>query len=161
MELDWSTFTLEVINFLILVWLLKRFLYQPVLTIIEQRRQKIEAELAQAMKGQQEAQALKDQYEARLADWQQEKRGLLEQQEQQMAGERSKRLQQLDAELEQQRLKHQARDQQLQTQWRSHAESEALQLGGAFAARLLKALTGPELDLRLQQMLLRRSVIQG
>ena len=152
MQLDWSTFVLEIINFLILVWLLKRFLYQPVLNVIEKRRQKIEAELAQAAKGQKEAETLKQQYETRLADWEQEKRGSLDALEQQISQERSKRLQQLDDELEQQRLKYKARDEQQQAQWRSQAEVEALQLGGAFATRLLQALAGPELDQRLQQL---------
>jgi len=152
LQLDWSTFLLEVINFLILVWLLKRFLYQPVLNIIEQRRRKIDDTLDQATQAQQEAQALKTQYETRLSDWQEEKRGLLEKLEQETSRERSKRLQQLDEELEQQRLKDQSRNQQLQAQWRSHAENEALQQGAAFATRLLKSLGGPELDLRLHQL---------
>lgn len=152
MQLDWSTFLLEVINFLILVWLLKHFLYRPVLNIIEQRRQKIGAALDQAAQVQQQAQALKTQYETRLADWQKEKRGLLEKLEQQTSRERSKRLQQLDEELEQERLKHQTRAQQLQAQWQSRAENEALQQGAAFATRLLKSLAGPELDQRLHQL---------
>jgi F-type H+-transporting ATPase subunit b len=151
-ELNWSTFVLEVINFLILVWLLKHFLYQPVLNVIAQRRQKIEAELSQAAKGQEEAKALKQQYEQRLAEWEEEKRGALDGLEQQIEQERSKRSQQLDDELQQQRLKHQARDEQQQNQWRSQAESEALQLGAAFATRLLQKLSGTELDLRLQQL---------
>lgn len=152
MELDWSTFILEVINFLILVWLLKRFLYQPVLNMVELRRQKIDSELAQARSGQEQVSVLQQQYEARLADWEQEKRGILDNLEQQIAQERSKRMQQLDDEAEQQRLKHQARNQQQQTQWRDQAGAEALQLGSAFTARLLKSLSGPELDLRLQQL---------
>lgn len=152
MQLDWSTLALEVINFLILVWLLKRFLYQPILTVIEKRRQKIETELAQAARGQQEAAELKQQYEERLTDWELEKRGNLDELEQQIEQQRSKRMQQLDEELQQQQLKYQTRDQQQQSQWRSQAEVEALQLGGAFAARLLKTLAGAELDLRLQQL---------
>jgi len=151
-ELDWTTFFLEVINFLILVWVLKRFLYQPVLNVIEKRRQKIKADMVQAAAGQEDAKALKNQYEARLVDWEQEKRSAFDALEQQLAQERSNKLQQLDDELEQQRLKHQAREQQQQTLWRSQAETRALQLGSAFAARLLKGLTGPELDLRLQQL---------
>lgn len=154
MELDWSTFLLEVINFLILVWLLKRFLYQPVLGVIEERRAKIVTQLAQATEGQQAAQALKNQYEERLTDWEQEKRIAQEALDQQLAQERSKRLQQLDVELEQQRLKHQARDLQQQAQWLSQAETEALQLGSAYVSRLLMSLAGPELDLRLQQLFL-------
>jgi len=151
-ELNWSTFLLEVINFLILVWLLKRFLYQPVLNVIAQRRQKIETELAEAAKGQQAAEALQRQYEERLAHWETERRDALDQLAQQIAQQRSQRLRQLDDELEQQRLKHQAREQQQQVQWRSQAETEALQLGGSFTARLLRPLAGPELDARLQPL---------
>ena len=39
MSFDWWTFGLQVINFLVLVWLLQRFLYKPVRRIIEQRRE--------------------------------------------------------------------------------------------------------------------------
>ena len=159
MELDWTTFSLEVINFLILVWLLKRFLYQPVLNVIEQRRQKIKADMVQAAAGQEEAKALKSQYEARLVDWEQEKRSAFDALEQQLAQERGNKLQQLDDELEQQRLKHQARDKQQQTLWRSQAEAKALQLGSTFAARLLQGLTGPELDMRLQQLFIEQLAV--
>lgn len=39
MSIDWSTLALQLINFAILVWLLQRFLYRPVLRIIDARRQ--------------------------------------------------------------------------------------------------------------------------
>lgn len=152
MELDWSTFLLEIVNFLILVWLLKRFLYQPVLNVIARRRKTIEDELSRAREGQQAAEKLKGDYEARLADWEREKRAALVRLDQQLEEERGKRLQQLDQELEQQRLKHRARDEHQQLQWRTQAEAEALQLGASFASRLLQSLSGPELDLRLQRL---------
>ena len=59
MELNWSTFLLEIINFLVLVWILKRFLYQPVLDVIARRRKAIEAQLAEALRLQDEAESLK------------------------------------------------------------------------------------------------------
>ena len=37
MELDWSTFALEIINFLALLWILKRFLYRPILAVVAER----------------------------------------------------------------------------------------------------------------------------
>ena len=43
MELSGSTFVLEIINFLILVWILKRFLYKPVLGVIAKRRKSMTA----------------------------------------------------------------------------------------------------------------------
>jgi F-type H+-transporting ATPase subunit b len=46
--IDWFTVGAQLLNFLILVWLMKRFLYQPVLDAIAAREQKIAAELADA-----------------------------------------------------------------------------------------------------------------
>nr|WP_305792865.1 F0F1 ATP synthase subunit delta [Sedimenticola hydrogenitrophicus] len=143
---------MEVVNFLILIWLLKRFFYQPVLNVIAQRRRQIREELRQASREQAEANQLKTRYEARLGDWETERQAARAALEQELVQERGKRLRQLDDELDRQRLKHAARDLQQQTQWRRQAETEALQLGAAFTSRLLTTLAGPELDRRLRQL---------
>ena len=41
MHLDWWTIGLQTINFSILVWLLHRFLYKPVLTMIDARKAEV------------------------------------------------------------------------------------------------------------------------
>jgi F-type H+-transporting ATPase subunit b len=46
--IDWFTVSAQVVNFLILVWLLKRFLYRPILNAIDAREKRIVAELADA-----------------------------------------------------------------------------------------------------------------
>jgi F-type H+-transporting ATPase subunit b len=48
MHFDWSTFALQIVNFAILVWLLHRFLYRPVLRLIDARRDEIEKQYAAA-----------------------------------------------------------------------------------------------------------------
>ena len=48
MDIDWTTFLLELINFAILVWILKRFLYAPVRRALEARRERAEAALREA-----------------------------------------------------------------------------------------------------------------
>ena len=48
MLIDWFTVGAQALNFLILVWLLKRFLYKPVLDAIDAREQRVAAELADA-----------------------------------------------------------------------------------------------------------------
>jgi len=50
MRLDWSTLALQLINFAILVWLLQRLLYRPVLRVIDARRQASEARYAEAQR---------------------------------------------------------------------------------------------------------------
>ena len=44
MRIDWFTVIAQVVNFLILMWLLKRFLYKPILNAIDAREQRIAAE---------------------------------------------------------------------------------------------------------------------
>jgi F-type H+-transporting ATPase subunit b len=46
--IDWYTVAAQALNFLILVWLLKRYLYQPVLDAISAREQRIAMQLADA-----------------------------------------------------------------------------------------------------------------
>jgi F-type H+-transporting ATPase subunit b len=48
MRFDWWTLGLQTINFAVLVWLLHRFLYKPVLRVIEGRRGEIEKQYADA-----------------------------------------------------------------------------------------------------------------
>ena len=48
MLIDWFTVGAQALNFLILVWLLKRFLYKPILHAIDEREKRIAKELADA-----------------------------------------------------------------------------------------------------------------
>jgi F-type H+-transporting ATPase subunit b len=56
MPIDWFTVAAQAINFLILVWLLKRFLYQPILRAIDEREKGIAVLLADAEEKKAEAQ---------------------------------------------------------------------------------------------------------
>jgi len=48
MKINWFTAIAQLLNFLILVWLMKRFLYKPILKAIDEREKKIAARLADA-----------------------------------------------------------------------------------------------------------------
>jgi len=58
MLIDWFTVGAQALNFLALVWLMKRFLYKPILQAIDTREKKIAAELEAA--ASQKAEAEKD-----------------------------------------------------------------------------------------------------
>ena len=63
MLVDWFTVGAQALNFLILVWLLKRFLYRPILAAIDAREQRIAKELADAEGKQAEAQKQRDEFQ--------------------------------------------------------------------------------------------------
>jgi F-type H+-transporting ATPase subunit b len=62
MLINWFTVFAQAINFLILVWLLKRFLYKPILHAIDEREKGIAAQLAQAEARVAEAQKERDDF---------------------------------------------------------------------------------------------------
>jgi len=62
MSLDWFTVAAQIVNFLILVWLLKKFLYKPVLGAMEKREARIAARIKDATEARQAAEAEKDRY---------------------------------------------------------------------------------------------------
>jgi F-type H+-transporting ATPase subunit b len=63
MLIDWFTVGAQALNFLILVWLMKRFLYKPILHAIDEREKRIATELANADKKKAEAQKESDEFQ--------------------------------------------------------------------------------------------------
>lgn len=154
MEFNLSTFALEIINFLILVWILQRLFYKPVRHIIAQRKQHIEQALAEAAKMRQEAEELKTNYSNRLQQWNLEKQHAMAQLHQQMEAERQHQLLILKKELKQERSKNQAALQRRQLELQRHQQTLALRNGARFAAVLLQQAAGPELETRLFNLLM-------
>lgn len=149
MELSGSTFVFEIINFLILVWILKRFLYQPVLGVIARRREGVEKTLADAQVLKAEAEALQDQYRRRLADWEQEKAQAWEALQREINAERSRQLEQLQTDLARERERNRILEARRLEELARRQEEAAIVLAGRFAQRLLERLAGPELEARL------------
>ena len=79
MLIDWFTVAAQVINFLILVWLLKRFLYQPILDAIDAREKRIAAELADADAKKAEAKSERDEFQHKNEAFEQQRATLMSQ----------------------------------------------------------------------------------
>jgi len=154
MEINWSTFLLEILNFLVLVWILKHFLYQPVLDTVAKRKASIEQSLASAQAAQAEAKALQAQYENRLGQWGAEREAVRESLRHEIAEERTRRLSALEQELEREREKARVLDEKLRTDSLRKCQETALTQGERFVTRLLSELAGPELEARLFVMAL-------
>ena len=66
MGLDGVTFVAQIVNLFVLIWLLKRFLYHPILNVIDKRQAEINAAV-------QSAQEAKAQADKEKAEWEKEK----------------------------------------------------------------------------------------
>ncbi|MBK8011641.1 MAG: F0F1 ATP synthase subunit delta [Deltaproteobacteria bacterium] len=79
MPIDWFTVGAQALNFVILVWLMKRFLYKPILVAIDAREKRIAAELADADAKKAEAQKERAEFQHKNAEFDQQRATLLSQ----------------------------------------------------------------------------------
>lgn len=79
MSIDWITVAAQIANFLVLVWLLKRFLYRPILNGIDAREAEIAKRMSEAGEAQNVAAAAEQEYRAQKEQLLEDKRSMLEQ----------------------------------------------------------------------------------
>ena len=152
MQLDLTSFILELINFAVLVWILHRFLYRPVLAAIDRRRSAVEQTLAEAKDAHEQAAAARSEVETRLADWERERAQARTALAAELAAQREKGLAEAASAAEQERARLAALQAKQALEQQRADERRALEQAGAFAARLLERLAGPELDARLVEL---------
>jgi F-type H+-transporting ATPase subunit b len=92
MLINWFTVGAQVVNFLILVWLLKRLLYKPILKAIDAREKRIAAELADADAKKAEAQRERDDFQGKNKAFDAQRAALLAKAEQEAKAERERLL---------------------------------------------------------------------
>lgn len=121
MQIDWLTVAAQIVNFLVLVWLLQRFLYRPITRAMARREERIETRLSEAKAAREEVDAQAD----RLREQQQ----ALEASREEMLSEARQEADAVRARLEDDARKEmEAR----RKTWQDHLEDER----EAFAARL-------------------------
>lgn len=77
MLIDWFTVGAQALNFLILVWLMKRFLYKPILAAIDAREKRIAEALADAEQNKDAAQQEREAFQEKNAEFDQQREAML------------------------------------------------------------------------------------
>lgn len=90
MLIDWFTVVAQAVNFLILVWLLKRFLYRPILNAIDAREKRIAAELADADAKKAAARIERDEFQRKNEEFDQQRALLLNKATEEATAERQR-----------------------------------------------------------------------
>jgi F-type H+-transporting ATPase subunit b len=76
--IDWFTVAAQALNFVILVWLMKRFAYQPVLDAIDAREKRIAAALADADAVEARAHKERDEFQRKNEDLERQRAALID-----------------------------------------------------------------------------------
>ena len=104
----WFTIVAQAINFLILVWLLKRFLYKPILQAIDAREKGIATQLAAVVAKEAAAQKKSDDFQHKNEAFDKERAALLTKATDEAKGERQRLLDQAKKDADALRDKRQA-----------------------------------------------------
>jgi F-type H+-transporting ATPase subunit b len=67
MSIDWITVGAQIVNFLVLIWLLKRFLYRPILDGVDAREKEIADRMAEAATIRRASETAETDYKAEIA----------------------------------------------------------------------------------------------
>ncbi len=156
MELSWTTFILEAINFLVLVWLLKRLFYAPVQRAIARRRAAIEKTMQDAVSTRREAEDLKSRYEGRLKEWNEEKERQREEFRKELAEEKARQLKRIENAVAMEREKAEAQENRKAAERRANDEKEAMRQALEFSSRLLGDLASPELETKIVDLVIKQ-----
>lgn len=156
MLIDWFTVGAQTLNFLILVWLLKRFLYKPILDAIDTREKRIASSLADAKKQKTEAKLEREDFQNKNATFDQEQ---------------AKRLSELSADIEKNRQEQLAQTRQeadaLRTQQQNALNTELTTLNNeitrrtqaevlAITQKTLTDLASSSLEVQITEVLVQR-----
>jgi F-type H+-transporting ATPase subunit b len=152
MQIDTTSFILQLINFVVLVWILHRFLYRPVLAAIDRRRVAVDKTMSDAKSVREEAEHLHAKYESRLGEWETERVKARSALETELAAARSKGLADAAKAIERERDRLAALQAKREADWKRETEQHALEQASAFTARLLERIADAALDERLVQV---------
>jgi F-type H+-transporting ATPase subunit b len=156
MLIDWFTISAQALNFLILVWLLKRFLYRPILDALDAREKRVASQLAEAEAKEEEARQERDAFQEKNQAFAKERAGLLREATEEAQAERQRLLE--EARQAAMSLREQ-QEEAVREEERALYESisrRTRQEVFAIARKALADLAGTTLEERLVEVFIRR-----
>lgn len=128
-----------VINVLVLYLLMKKFLFKPVLAVLEKRKEMIASNMEEARKSQQEAESLKSDYEEKLSSAKEEAQAIVHNARELAEQERAGILEKTRVESEQMIEKAKAAILSEQEQAQQEAKEEIARLAVLAARKIIEA----------------------
>lgn len=156
MGIDLFTFTAQIINFLILVLLLRHFLYKRVVRAMDQREDKIKFRISEAEEKQEKADQEAESYRRKQEELEENKQDILNQAEEKAGKRRKKLLEKARREVDQAREKwREALSSQKESFISNLREKTGLQINRV-VGKVLKDLADEELEDRIAAAFIRR-----
>lgn len=142
-----------ILNLFILLGLLKKFLYQPVLSVIEERKEFLESQLKEAKKEKEEARQLKEEYEDCLAKSKEETTDIIRQAKVHAMAEHDKIVAEADEKAKQILIDAKEAGKREKARVIKEAEVEIVDLAMAAASKLLDEMEDGKTDSSMYEAL--------
>ena len=156
MLIDWFTVGAQALNFLIMVWLMKRFLYKPILSAIDAREKKIATEITDANAKKVEAKKESDEFRKKNEIFDLERTALLTKATDEAKAERARLLDEARKSADQLRVKRQDAMQAEQESFNKEISHRAQDEIFAIARKTLSDLAGASLEERITEVFIDR-----
>jgi F-type H+-transporting ATPase subunit b len=146
----------QIINFVLLLVLLRVFLYKPIVNMLDKRREKIRTDLEEADTARSQAEATKQEYERQLEEAREERRSILAQARDQADKMREEILRKARTEAQELVAKTEGEMEALRRQALAGAQDEIVELALAAAGKVV----GETLDQKAHRRLIQEFIAE-
>lgn len=130
----------QIINFVVLFLILRKFLYKPVLSLLKKRKQEIEESLTRARRIEEEESKMKEKQEKLVSDAKKEVRLLLEEAKKQAKEQETRIVEVARKEAQEILAKAKSQAQQQLKEAEGEMKKQAVELAGTMVAKLIPTI---------------------
>jgi len=156
MTIDWITVSAQIVNFLVLVWLLRRFLYQPVMRAMERREQRIAVRLSDAQEREQQAEEQIKRYQDKTEEMQRKQDEIFANAKEQAEQQKHQMLREARDEVAETREHWQRQANQEKQEFLNNLRHQATDAIEAIARKALIDLADAELEQQVVESFIQR-----
>jgi len=144
LDINWGTLLLQIVNFLVMVFILGRFFFKPVVRILDERSEKVASALDEAERKQNEAEEMRTEYQEKLTEAQEQVISMKQQAQEELARSKKKLLEETRQEITVMRDKAKSELQESRDQAIYQHRRDLGRLVMTLSTRLIREFAGDE-----------------
>ena len=156
MEIDWITVSAQIVNFLILVWLLKHFLYEPIMRAMGRREQRIVARLKEAQQREQDADEKIKEYNNKQEELDKKREDILTKAKQEIDKQKQQQLDEARSEVDETRRHWQKQASQEKEEFIANLRRQITTGVESISRKAMRELADSELEEQIVNVFLER-----
>jgi len=149
MKVDILTYLFEIINFFVLLWILKKLLYKPIISVLKERKEYIAKRIREAEEAETKAKRMKEEYEKMLKQIEEIRKTKLAEITKEVQQEKEKLYENMKKELDAQRQKFLDSLEMEKREALNEIKEETIHLSLAFVSKLLSNFADEEIHKKL------------